>query len=99
METITLEKFRLLFWLCVSKFYDCTKFHYHQVAGEKVINDQNFQFCLFLTTLRSQMSCLESDIFQYNVTVMICFHLPFRAHSNMTRRIGLVQLPTVRLKK
>ena len=24
-----------------------TKFHYHQVAGEKVINDQNFQIVRF----------------------------------------------------
>ena len=42
-----LEKFWLQFWLCISKFYDCTKFHCHQVAGEKVINDQSFQFFCF----------------------------------------------------
>ena len=32
------QKFRLQFWLCtcISKFYDCTKVHYHQVAGEKL---------------------------------------------------------------
>ena len=39
-------KFRLHFWQCISKFYYCTEFHYHQMEGEKVINDQNFQvFC------------------------------------------------------
>ena len=42
-----LEKFRLQFWLCISKFYQCAKFHYHQVAGRKVINDQNFQTYCF----------------------------------------------------
>ena len=41
-----LEQFRFRFWPYISEFYDCRKFHYHQVAGEKIINDQNFQmFC------------------------------------------------------
>ena len=31
-----LETFGLQFWLCISKFYNCTKFHYHHVAGEKL---------------------------------------------------------------
>ena len=35
------KKFQLQFWLFISKFYDCAKFHYDQVA---VINHQNFQF-------------------------------------------------------
>ena len=43
METMTVTNNRFQFWLCISKFYDCTKFRYNQVAGEKIINDQNFQ--------------------------------------------------------
>ena len=30
-----LEKLQLQLWLCISKFYECARFHYHQVAGEK----------------------------------------------------------------
>ena len=46
------KKFRLQFRLCISKFYDCIKFHYHQVAGKKVINDQYFQiFCYVLSNI------------------------------------------------
>ena len=34
-------------YLFPTSIYGCTKFHYHQVAGEKVMNDQNFEnFCL-----------------------------------------------------
>ena len=29
--------------LCISKFCNYTKFHYHQVEGEKVIDNQNCQ--------------------------------------------------------
>ena len=44
----TLQKFRLQSWLCICKFFGYAKFHYHQVAGEKVMNDQNFQiFCFW----------------------------------------------------
>ena len=43
IKWLPLEKFRLQFWLCILEFYDCKKFQYHQVAGEKVINNQNFQ--------------------------------------------------------
>ena len=43
-----LQKLRLQFLLHISRFYECAKFHYHQVAGEKVINDQIFQtFCFW----------------------------------------------------
>ena len=44
METMTVTKFRLQLWLCISKFYDCTKFQYPQVAEEKVLNYQFFVF-------------------------------------------------------
>ena len=54
METMTARKYRLQCWLCISKFYNCTKFHYHQKAEQKVINYQNFQFFLFLTTLKKR---------------------------------------------
>ena len=37
-------KRNLKFWLCIYKFYDCTYFYYHQVAGEKLISDRNFRF-------------------------------------------------------
>ena len=45
-------KFRFKLWLFIATLYECRKSQYHQVAGEKVINDQNFQFFLFLTTLK-----------------------------------------------
>ena len=32
-----------VFAISIPKFYDCAKFHCHQVAGEKVVNNQNFQ--------------------------------------------------------
>ena len=51
---MTVEKVRLQFWPCISKFYECAKFHCHQVAGEKVINDQSFHI-FFLTTLTISM--------------------------------------------
>ena len=49
METMTVRKIStsislLQFWLCISKFCNCRKFQYHQKAGQKVINYQNFQF-------------------------------------------------------
>ena len=47
MKTITVTNILTSALAMYSKFYDCTKFNYHQVAGEKLINDQNFQtFCL-----------------------------------------------------
>ena len=48
-----LQKFWIPFWLCISKFYDCTKFHYHQVSGKKSAIIKIFNFFLFLTTLSS----------------------------------------------
>ena len=43
-----LETFWFQFWLCIFMFYACTKFHHHQVAGEKVSNYQNFRiFCFW----------------------------------------------------
>ena len=30
----TVAKFQLQFSVCICKFYDCAKFHYHQVAGK-----------------------------------------------------------------
>ena len=33
------KNFGAQFLLCILKFYDCTKFHSYQVAGEKVINN------------------------------------------------------------
>ena len=48
METMTVAKIWLQFALLISKFYDCTKFHYHLASSgkRKVTDDQNFQmFC------------------------------------------------------
>ena len=37
---------KLQFPLYIPKFYNCTKFHYHQVARKRFINNENFQsFC------------------------------------------------------
>ena len=48
METVTLTKIQIQFSLYSFKFYDCSKFHYRQVTGEKVIDNQNFQiFCFW----------------------------------------------------
>ena len=43
METMTVRKIATSVLAMYSKFYECAKFHNHQMVGEKVINDQNFQ--------------------------------------------------------
>ena len=43
METMTVRKISTSVLASISKFYNCTKFHFHQVAGEKVVNNKNFQ--------------------------------------------------------
>ena len=48
METMTVTK---ILTSVFAKFYDCTKFHYHEMAGKKLSINKIFNF-LFLTTLK-----------------------------------------------
>ena len=59
MKTMTVTKIWTSVWLWISKFYDFTKFHYHQVAGEKVIHDQNFWiFCFWPPWYEPKSPCI-----------------------------------------
>ena len=55
-EMMTVTKFAFQFPLCISKFYDCTKFHYHQMAGEKVFKFLVSDHLNFWNTIAGQSS-------------------------------------------
>ena len=44
METVTITELILsISGIYICKFYDCAKFHYHQIIGNKAIINQNSQ--------------------------------------------------------
>ena len=63
MEMMTVTKLWLQFGLFISKFYNCTKFYYHQVVGEKVTNDQDFQVFSFWPPFKA----FENNTIKYTI--------------------------------
>ena len=54
MKAMTVTKNLNSVLLYIFKFYDSTKFHYHQLSRGKVLSDKNFEVFLLLITLRDK---------------------------------------------